>query len=627
MLIYNFQKEFVGIDEADLEVFGFANLSELKAESSDFADMFVRTPGYIHNFKHVHWIDFVTCADPSEQSKVIIEVNSKTYKAILSIDTIYLSDNPTSKAYLVSLNNLRALTLQENGEFSEDIARKKPPRIEPTVGHAFNLSNDEAEIDNETAPELEGFKPFENIQETPDAKVVEEFQEIQEPIPTAPLDISFDDDDINESIFDKNEEEPIQVETPTVEIEESVSVDPLSLDLDDLGFEEDVKPEEEAHIVAVEEEDDGYDYSYNYDPQVASDELGLPIDLIEEFIQDFIAQAKEFKDELYGSMDEGDLDNVKILSHKLKGVAANLRIEDAFNTLSIINTSSDITEVGKYLNIFYKIIAKLSGEEIQVAQPTTVETIEAKPTTAESIEIEEKAEEDDDLFGDDLLVDFKEEEPQVELEVKEEIINNEEKEDDDLYLDFDMGIKDSEVPQKIEMPELADDDFLNYDTQETVDIDDLLSTDEGIEEVKDVDEIAIDFTEEVNINTPSEDNIATDFDELEEFSSEEAKEVLDIEYSKELIANEIGLDQESFNEIFEDYVQDSQSSAEIIREAITEDDFTKCKKEALKLKGMSDNMRIHSFKEELTDLINSTDKDELFKAVKKIDAVIAQISK
>jgi len=85
MLIYNFQKEFVGIDEADLEIFGFANLSELKAESTDFADMFVRAPGYIHNFKHVHWIDFVTCADPSEQSKVIIEVNSKTYKAILDI--------------------------------------------------------------------------------------------------------------------------------------------------------------------------------------------------------------------------------------------------------------------------------------------------------------------------------------------------------------------------------------------------------------------------------------------------------------------------------------------------------------------------------------------------------------
>ncbi len=619
MLIYNFQKEFIGIDEADLEVFGFADLSELKAESSDFADMFIRTPGYIHNFKHVHWIDFVACADPSEQSKVIIEVNSKTFKAVLDIETIYLSDNPTSKAYLIHLNNLRSLTLQENGEFSEDIARKKPPKIEPTVGHAFNLSQEqEAEI--EEAPELEGFKPFEDIQETPEVQEVhEEVQEIQEPTPTAPLDISFDDDDIDTSIFETTEEEPVEVQAPTVEAQESIAIDPLSLDLDDLGFE-DEKPQEKTPTEVVEE-DDGYDYSYNYDPQVASDELGLPIDLIEEFIQDFIAQAKEFKDELYSSLDEGDTDNVQILSHKLKGVAANLRIEDAFNTLSIINTSSDISEVGKYLNIFYKIIAKLSGEEIQMAQPTATQAVE------ETIEIGGPSVEDDDLFGDDLLLNFKEEEPEEEKEPQKEPeveAEPEEEDDDDLYLDFDVGIKDSEVPQKIEMPELADDDFLN---------DDLLSIDEEVnaEEL----EIATDI--ESPEETHQEDEIAIELDEpdeitieeapIEEVVEEEVEELLDIEYSKELIANEIGLDQESFNEIFEDYIQDSKSCADTIREAITQDDFTKCKKETLKLKGMSDNMRVHAFKDELSNLASSTDKDTLLKAVTKIDAVIAQISK
>ena len=587
MLIYNFQKEFIGIDEADLEVFGFANLSELKAESSDFADMFIRTPGYIHNFKHVHWIDFVTCADPSEQSKVIIEVNSKTYKAILNIETVYLSDSPTSKAYLIHLNNLRGLTLKENGEFSEDLARKKPPKIEQTVGHAFNLSQEE-EAEIEDVPELEGFEPFENIQEAPEVK--KETPKIEEPTPTAPLDISFDDDDIHESVFDTSDDE-IKIEEPVVapkislDLDDDLSIDSLGIDL---GFEDE---EEKSPTVSVpaEEEDDGFDYSYNYNPQVASDELGLPIDLIEEFIQDFIAQAKEFKDELYTSLDEGDTENIQILSHKLKGVAANLRIEDAFNTLSIINTSSDINEIGKYLNIFYKIIAKLSGEEIQMAQPVA---INAEPTKAEAIELEE---DDDDIFGDDLLMDFKDDEPEV--EVKEEVIAAPEKEeDDDLYLDFDVGIKDSEVPQKIEIPELADDDFLNDDAQETLDIDDLLSMDEEPEKV-------------------------------EAPSIEEAEELLDIEYSKELIANEIGLDQESFNEIFEDYIQDSKSCANTIRETVIKGNFAKCKKETLKLKGMSDNMRIHAFKEELSTLINSTDKDVLLKAVTKIDAVIAQISK
>ena len=598
MLIYNFQKEFIGIDEADLEIFGFANLSELKAESSDFADMFVRTPGYIHNFKHVHWIDFITCADPSEQSKVIIEVNSKTYKAVLDIETLYLSDSPTSKAYLIHLNNLRGLTLQENGEFSEDISRKKPPKIEPTVGHAFNLPQEE-EAETEVTAEFEGFKPLENLQESTETEE-EVIEEIQEAAPTIPLDISFDDD-IDTSIFDTNDEKPIQietpVETPAVENEEKISLDPLSLDLGDLGFEDDEEPLET--IQTKEIEDDDFDYSYNYDPQVASDELGLPIDLIEEFIQDFIAQAKEFKDELYSSLDEGNLENIQILSHKLKGVAANLRVEDAFNTLSIINTSSDISEVEKYLNIFYKIIAKLSGEEIQVTQTTSTQTEEPELTKIE----------DDDIFGEDLLLDFKSEE--AVQEIKEEAIIEEEissEEDDDLYLDFDVSIKDSEVPQKIEMPELADDDFLNSDTEEQIDIDDLLSSD-------------------------SDEEITIDIDELEELTIEEPSieepKIDEVEYSKELIANEIGIDQESFDEIFEDYIQDSKSCAYNIREAVENDDFFTLKKETLKLKGMSDNMRIHAFEEELMSLINSSDKDknELLKAVKKIDAVIAQISK
>ncbi len=617
MLIYNFQKEFVGIDEADLEVFGFANLAELKAESSDFADMFIRTPGYIHNFKHVHWIDFVTCADPSEQSKVIIEVNSKTYKATLGIETVYLSDNPTSKAYLVSLNNLRTLTLKENGEFSEDIARKKPPRIEPTVGHAFNMSQEEEEAleSEQPVPELDGFKPFESVQETPElqeiseVEEVQEIQEVQETQTSEPLEISFDDD-IDESVFDKEEEPfiqtPSEVENPALD---------LSLDLDDLGFDEEEKPQA-TPSVDIAEEDDGYDYSYNYDPQVASDELGLPIDLIEEFIQDFIAQAKEFKDELYSSLDEGDTDNVQILSHKLKGVAANLRIEDAFNTLSIINTSSDISEVGKYLNIFYKIIAKLSGEEIQASQPaaTQSDTQESAPMIPED---------NDDDFGDDLLLDFKtaeEAEAEVEVEKEAEVEKEEDEEDDDLYLDFDVAVKDSEVPHKIEMPELADDDFLNDSTEDEdiMDIDDLLSIEEDELEVKEEDEIAIDFAEE---------EFVPDAIEEENEEEDEDEELLDINYSKELIANEIGLDQESFNEIFEDYIHDGKSSTQTMREAIQESDFAKCKKEAMKLKGMSDNMRVHTFKDELNSLINSTDKDELNRAVKKIDAVLAQISK
>ena len=397
-----------------------------------------------------------------------------------------------------------------------------------------------------------------------------------------------------------SEKETIEEIAPSLDTDLSID----SLELESIEFEDTAKVATKATVQV--EEDDGFDYSYNYDPQVASDELGLPIDLIEEFIQDFIAQAKEFKDELYSSLDDGDTDNVQILSHKLKGVAANLRIEDAFNTLSIINTSSDISEVGKYLNIFYKIIAKLSGEEIQVTKPVEVALEESQPleiggkddeddfildfkedeTTIDHDKFEESNQEDEE---DDFILDFKEDEIEPKTTNKVEKTEDE----DDLYLDIDMDldsdVEESEVEQKIEMPEFDDD------------IDDLLSI--GTEEE------AKDNSKEVAIKKEPE------------------VELLDIEYSKELVANEIGLDQESFDEIFEDYIQDSRSSVATIQKAISNDDFSTCKKEALKLKGMSDNMRVNAFKDELMTLINSSENTELIKAVKKIGAVIAQISK
>ena len=67
----NNKKEFIGIDEQDLNALGFTTLLELQNEADDFADLFIKEPGFVHNFTHVNWIDFVECADPAEGSKVL----------------------------------------------------------------------------------------------------------------------------------------------------------------------------------------------------------------------------------------------------------------------------------------------------------------------------------------------------------------------------------------------------------------------------------------------------------------------------------------------------------------------------------------------------------------------------
>jgi len=467
MLIYNSAKEFIGIDENDLKTLGLSNLSQLRSEAADFADLFVRTPGHVHNFQHVHWIDFVSCAESIEESKVIISIESRSYSANLDITKAYLSDNPISEAYFIHLNNLRVLTAQEKDSISSEIIPKTAP-IAVIEEKEYKEAKVEVKVKDKVLTKIE-----EEIAETP----IE-----------------------------------IPIELPSDEPEVSQIIEPA---------------------INIEEEDD-----YVFDPHVASSELGLPVDLIEEFIQDFIAQADEFKSKLYTSLEEKDIINIAILSHKLKGVAANLRIENALNAISDVNASKDTAIIKTNLDLFYNIMDKLAGKDVSI-----------KPSTIE---------------------------PKI-LDKDEEFV-----------LEFKDNVEDAE---------------------------EILEKTESIEETIENDDFILEFKD----------------DELEETNIvEEVKEVkedIEVYYSKELSANAIGLDMETFEELFVDYVSDSRDTSSHIHQALSQNDFDKCIKEARILKGMSDSMQMKDFSKELECLMSSSDKKEMTKAIEKIDNVIEQISK
>ena len=569
MLIYNSQKEFLGIDEQDLETLGFKSFTELRAQAADFADLFVKTPGYIHNFKHVHWIDFITCADSTEMPKVIIYANEKSFRCNINITTAYLVDSPSQKAYLVTLQNIRELTKNENSEIAQDLITKPTP-VAATTGAVAFVSQVAAEEKYEHPAKLEIEEPIEDAY---DSLTIED--EFEEPLLATP-EIKVSQDILQE------------------ESKESSLDAPLDIDLEDnfkLDIEENVLSIEDDLIEVQKEEE--YDDSYIFDPQIASDELGLPVDLIEEFIEDFIGQATDFKANLYESLQDGDIDNVKILSHKLKGVAANLRVENAFEVLTTINTAEDIDVIRKNLNHFYAIIAKLSGEEMVI---TTTKAPEVK------IPVAPVAKEEDDLV----------------LEFKDDF-----EEDLELNVDDILSVEDSAVPQKIEIPELADDDFMDSTTISAIEIDeeslavDIETVDmqELSEEVSQIDELP-DLLE-INEDTPQEDEVTLDEPLLQEIT---------IEYDKAEVADEIGLDKETFNEFLEDYIIDSKALCDSIKDAISSNDSIKWQREAVKLKGMSDNMRIRSFTSELETLLNTSDSDIAIEAVDSVVSVITIIS-
>ena len=549
MLIYNSNKEFIGIDEKDLRTLGFANLAQLKAESEDFADLFMRTTGYIHNFQHVHWIDYVECADAAQESRVVIKVNGASFEASLDIDIIYLSNHPSSRAYMVHLNHLRHLG---------GVAPVMPP-----LEHAKEPPSNVQPKNTKQAPTIEKKTPLPTLMETTPLT------------DNLPLDIDFNDD-----VFVTPSPESVKDPVPQIE-------------------------EEEAY------DDDGY----VFDPQVASEQLGLPIDLIEEFIQDFIAQAQEFKGELYESLHNEDISNVATLSHKLKGVAANLRIENALNVLTVINEAKDFNVIESNLKHFYRIIAILSGEEVAVAKKSS-----------ESVKQAAVLDNHDD---DEFVLDFKNEseftsEPETETETEEE---------DDFLLDVrDEVIEVEDVPRKILMPEIEDEHEPEEDDLLLDFRDDLKSVEDEVIEIQDEDvpsKILMPELEDDDFITPEmiEEELKEKPEKLlEEEQVVEETEII-VNYPKDMIANSIGLDMETFEEVLEDYIVDTNALSLDIHNALAKDDLKACTKSAIIIKGMSESIHMKAFETQIESLIKADDKQEMISAIKIVDQVIKQISK
>ncbi|MGM0533153.1 MAG: Hpt domain-containing protein [Campylobacterota bacterium] len=91
---------------------------------------------------------------------------------------------------------------------------------------------------------------------------------------------------------------------------------------------------EEARITPVE-----------FDPSVAADSLGLPNELISEFVDDFIEQALENKEVFEKAYDQQDIKTIQQTAHKLKGAASNLRIDAMADKLEQLQHNDDFDNV------------------------------------------------------------------------------------------------------------------------------------------------------------------------------------------------------------------------------------------------------------------------------------------
>ncbi len=316
----------------------------------------------------------------------------------------------------------------------------------------------------------------------------------------------------------------------------------LLLGDDDIEDGESVLDDEEAQkvkdLLDETSDDEATQKTAEYDPQFAADELGLPVEEIEEFIQDFINQAYEFKDELYSSLQSGDTDNIHALSHKIKGVAANLRMEEALNAISIVNTSSDNAEIEASLDNFYTVVDRLSGVNTSSSseeETTSLDELEEFNTEELEVEEEELDQSEDLEEGLTLEDDDLELSEELELELDDELLLKEEPEEVNTS-------SSSEEEESTDLDELEDE--LMFDEEEAeseIDkaVTEELALDEDVDEPEEELELDDELTleEEVNTSTSSEEEESADLEELEEFSSEELELEEDVEESEEEIAD------------------------------------------------------------------------------------------
>ncbi len=72
---------------------------------------------------------------------------------------------------------------------------------------------------------------------------------------------------------------------------------------------------------------------FDFQLEEAANDLSLPVELIEEFVHDFIEQCHVETKNMLKAYEEGDLDAIQKIGHLLKGAASNLRINPLADTL------------------------------------------------------------------------------------------------------------------------------------------------------------------------------------------------------------------------------------------------------------------------------------------------------
>ncbi len=192
------------------------------------------------------------------------------------------------------------------------------PSLKPIL-EDIQSSNDDKQIEN-----IQSLYDVLSILTNRDIKINEAEEKLEVVTPDEAKDDFLELIEPTEEVVEKIVEEPIEIK-PIKEVAEEPKVNPNSFGTIDLS---DVKP---IHFDFLLDE--------------AANDLSLPVELIKEFVLDFIDQGHEETEKMLKAYEEGDLDAIQKIGHLLKGTSSNLRINPLADTLYKIQFCEDSSEL------------------------------------------------------------------------------------------------------------------------------------------------------------------------------------------------------------------------------------------------------------------------------------------
>ena len=92
---------------------------------------------------------------------------------------------------------------------------------------------------------------------------------------------------------------------------------------------------------------------FDFQLEEAANDLSLPIELIEEFVHDFIEQGYLETEKMLKAYEEGDLKTIQKIGHLLKGASSNLRINALSDTLYKIQFCEDSKDLEDFIKDYW----------------------------------------------------------------------------------------------------------------------------------------------------------------------------------------------------------------------------------------------------------------------------------